>query len=85
MDVEAIVARIWPGEEARVEVLGGGITNHNFKVEVAGGPYVLRIAGPRHRRCSGSTAPSSTRRRSRRRRSASVPRSSRSSSPRATS
>ena len=45
MDVEAIVARIWPGEEPRVEVLGGGITNHNFKVEVAGGPYVLRIAG----------------------------------------
>ena len=45
MDVEAIVARIWPGEEARVEVLGGGITNHNFKVDVAGGPFVLRIAG----------------------------------------
>ena len=45
MDVEAIVARIWPGEEARVEVLGGGITNHNFKVDVSGGPYVLRIAG----------------------------------------
>ena len=45
MDVEAIVARIWPGEQARVEVLGGGITNHNFKVDVAGGSYVLRIAG----------------------------------------
>ena len=45
MDVEAIVARIWPGEAARVEVLGGGITNHNFKVEVAGGSYVLRIGG----------------------------------------
>ena len=45
MDVEAIVARIWPGEGARVEVLGGGITNHNFKVDVSGGPYVLRIAG----------------------------------------
>ena len=45
MDVEAIVARIWPGEEPRVEVLGGGITNHNFKVDAAGGPYVLRIAG----------------------------------------
>jgi thiamine kinase-like enzyme len=45
MDVEAIVARIWPGEQARVEVLGGGITNHNLKVDVAGGPYVLRIAG----------------------------------------
>ena len=45
MDVEAIVARIWPGEEPRFEVLGGGITNHNYKVDAAGGPFVLRIAG----------------------------------------
>ena len=45
MDVEAIVARIWPGEKARVEVLGGGITNHNLKVDLAEGSYVLRIAG----------------------------------------
>ena len=45
MDVEAIVARIWPGEQARVDVLGGGITNHNFKVDLAEGSYVLRIAG----------------------------------------
>jgi thiamine kinase-like enzyme len=45
MDVEAIVAGIWPGEQARVEVLGGGITNHNFKVDLADGSYVLRIAG----------------------------------------
>ncbi len=45
MDVEAIVARIWPGEQARVEVLGGGITNHNFRVDVPQGSYVLRIAG----------------------------------------
>jgi thiamine kinase-like enzyme len=45
VDVDAIVARIWPGEEARVQVLGGGITNHNFKVEVSHGSYVLRIAG----------------------------------------
>lgn len=45
MDIEAIVARIWPGEQARVEVLGGGITNHNFKVDLAEGSYVLRIAG----------------------------------------
>ena len=43
MDVEAIVARIWPGEEARVEVLGGGITDHNVKIDVAGGSYVLRV------------------------------------------
>ena len=45
MEVEAIVARVWPGEEPRVEVLGGGITNHNYKVDAVGGPYVLRIAG----------------------------------------
>ena len=45
MDVDAIVARIWPGEQAHVEVLGGGITNHNFKVDVADGSYVLRVAG----------------------------------------
>src|SRR4029077_4248666 len=43
--VDAIVARIWPGEEPRFEVLGGGITNHNYKVDAAGGAYVLRIAG----------------------------------------
>ncbi len=45
MDVEAIAARIWPGDEARIEVLGGGITNNNFKVDVAGESFVLRIAG----------------------------------------
>ena len=45
MEVDAIVARIWPGVETRVEVLGGGITNHNFKVDVADESFVLRIAG----------------------------------------
>ncbi len=45
MDIDAIIARIWPGEKARVDVLGGGITNHNFKVAVAEGTYVLRVAG----------------------------------------
>jgi thiamine kinase-like enzyme len=45
MDVEAIVSRIWPGEEARIEVLGGGITNHNFRVDVADGSFVLRVSG----------------------------------------
>lgn len=45
MQVEEIVARLWPGERARVEPLGGGITNHNFKVAAAAGVYVLRIGG----------------------------------------
>ena len=42
---EAAVARVWPGRDARIEVLGGGITNHNVKVELDGEAYVLRIAG----------------------------------------
>jgi thiamine kinase-like enzyme len=43
---EEVVERIWPGREAKVSVLGGGITNHNLKVELDGGEtFVLRIAG----------------------------------------
>ena len=36
---------MWPGRAARFEVLGGGITNHNLKVEVDGEHFVLRVAG----------------------------------------
>jgi thiamine kinase-like enzyme len=43
---EEVVERIWPGRVANVSVLGGGITNHNLKVELGDGEtYVLRIAG----------------------------------------
>ena len=45
MEPEAIVARLWPGRDARVEPLGGGITNRNFKVSVGGETFVLRIGG----------------------------------------
>jgi thiamine kinase-like enzyme len=41
----AEVERVWPGRAARFEVLGGGITNHNLKVEVDGESFVLRVAG----------------------------------------
>ncbi len=41
----AEVERVWPGRGARFEVLGGGITNHNLKVDVDGERYVLRVAG----------------------------------------
>ncbi len=41
----AAVERVWPGRGARFEVLGGGITNHNVKVELDGDTYVLRVAG----------------------------------------
>ena len=39
------VERVWPGRQTRVELLGGGITNHNLKVEVDGELFVLRVAG----------------------------------------
>jgi thiamine kinase-like enzyme len=42
---DGAVERVWPGREARVEVLGGGITNHNLKVELDGELFVLRVVG----------------------------------------
>jgi thiamine kinase-like enzyme len=44
-ELEAAVERVWPGQDAKVEVLGGGITNHNLKVELGGEAFVLRVAG----------------------------------------
>jgi thiamine kinase-like enzyme len=44
-DLGAAVERVWPGRGAHWEILGGGITNHNVKVEVEGETYVLRVAG----------------------------------------
>jgi thiamine kinase-like enzyme len=44
-ELTAAVERVWPGRTPRVEVLGGGITNHNLKVEVDGESFVLRVAG----------------------------------------
>jgi thiamine kinase-like enzyme len=41
----AVIERLWPGGEAVFEPLGGGITNHNFKVVVDGQSFVLRIGG----------------------------------------
>ena len=46
VDVAAIVERLWPGVPARVDVLGGGITNYNFRVRFDdGGDFVLRVSG----------------------------------------
>jgi thiamine kinase-like enzyme len=44
-ELAAAVERVWPGRDAHVEVLGGGITNHNLKVEIADETLVLRVAG----------------------------------------
>ncbi len=45
MDVEAIAQRVWPGSQPVLEMLGGGITNRNYKVSVDGESFVLRIGG----------------------------------------
>ena len=45
MRLEQAVERLWPGQPVEVEPLGGGITNHNFKVSVDGETLVLRIGG----------------------------------------
>src|SRR5881396_2629438 len=45
MRPESLAARVWPGRAPQLEPLGGGITNHNFKVSLDGEAYVLRIGG----------------------------------------
>jgi thiamine kinase-like enzyme len=43
--IEGVVERIWPGGVESVEPLGGGITNHNFRVQAGGETFVLRVGG----------------------------------------
>jgi thiamine kinase-like enzyme len=45
VDIESIAARVWPGRRFQIEPLGGGITNRNFRVDLEGRSYVLRIGG----------------------------------------
>jgi thiamine kinase-like enzyme len=49
VDVDDAVERLWPDRGVRVSPLGGGITNHNFKVEVDDQVFVLRISGAQTR------------------------------------
>ncbi|HET7236648.1 MAG TPA: phosphotransferase [Actinomycetota bacterium] len=51
MELDADLARVidavpaWAGLGAEVEVLGGGITNRNFRVDIGGESFVVRLAG----------------------------------------
>jgi thiamine kinase-like enzyme len=45
MRADLIVEELWPGRGASLEPLGGGLTNHNFKVTVGGEAFVLRVGG----------------------------------------
>ncbi len=46
--IEQVVARIptWQGQAVVIHPLSGGLTNTNYRVEVNGTPYVIRIPGP---------------------------------------
>src|SRR5487761_210256 len=39
------VERVWPGREAAITALSGGITNRNYRVDVDGSSFVLRVGG----------------------------------------
>lgn len=41
----AAIERLWPGLTASVTALSGGITNRNYRVDVGGFSYVLRVGG----------------------------------------
>ncbi len=45
--IEQVVERIedWKGKAVAVHPLSGGLTNSNYRVEVNGAPYVIRIPG----------------------------------------
>jgi thiamine kinase-like enzyme len=45
VSADELAGRVWPGGVDRIEPLGGGITNRNFKVTVAGEAFVLRVGG----------------------------------------
>jgi thiamine kinase-like enzyme len=47
LDAAAAVERLWPDRGASYAPLEGGITNHNFKVDVNGQAFVLRMGGAR--------------------------------------
>jgi thiamine kinase-like enzyme len=44
-EAAAAVDRLWPGRTASIAVLSGGITNRNYRVDLDGASYVLRVSG----------------------------------------
>jgi thiamine kinase-like enzyme len=43
--IEDVVARMWHGSEIRVSPIAAGLTNQNFRVEVDGRPFFVRLPG----------------------------------------
>ena len=45
MSIEEVAARLWPGSEIRSSPIAAGLTNQNFRVEVDGRPFFVRLPG----------------------------------------
>src|SRR5262245_26914134 len=45
MPIDEVVARLWPGRAASIEPIAAGLTNANFRVEVEGTPFFVRVPG----------------------------------------
>jgi thiamine kinase-like enzyme len=43
--IDEVVARFWPGHEVGVLPIAAGLTNQNFRVEVGGRPFFVRLPG----------------------------------------
>jgi thiamine kinase-like enzyme len=43
--IASIAGRLWPGLETRIEPIAAGLTNANFRVEVDGRPFFVRLPG----------------------------------------
>src|SRR4051794_16033025 len=43
--IQEVAARLWPGREIRIEPIAAGLTNQNFRVEVDGRPFFVRLPG----------------------------------------
>jgi thiamine kinase-like enzyme len=44
-DIDVVAARLWPGSVLRISPIAAGLTNRNFRVEVGGTPYFVRVPG----------------------------------------
>ena len=45
MPIEEVVERLWIGREIRISPIAAGLTNQNFRVQVDGVPYFVRLPG----------------------------------------
>ena len=43
--IEEVVERLWPGRETRLSRIAAGLTNQNFRVDVDGRPFFVRLPG----------------------------------------